>query len=201
MRLHWLMLFKQEILRKIKNGTVKIAFRKWSKPTVKAGGTLITPAGVLGIKSIEPILYKNISEDDVREAGYEKRQQLDNELAFKETGLLYKIEFDIQQEDPRIALRTTSLSAKAFFELKNKLDKLDCSGKYGAWTQRVLTLFLEQPERTAVYYAGIMNVEKDWFKLNVRKLKNEGLTISYEYGYGISPRGKQYLKRLEKKRT
>ena len=35
--------------------------------------------------------------------------------------------------------------------------------------------------------------EKEWLKLNVRKLKNLGLTESLHPGYRLSPRGAAYL--------
>ena len=35
--------------------------------------------------------------------------------------------------------------------------------------------------------------EKEPFKLDVRKLKNLGLTLSLEVGYRLSPRGEAYL--------
>ncbi|WP_294276703.1 hypothetical protein [uncultured Chryseobacterium sp.] len=38
--------------------------------------------------------------------------------------------------------------------------------------------------------------EKEWLKLNIRKLKNMGLTISHTVGYEISPLGSEYLKKL-----
>jgi hypothetical protein len=37
--------------------------------------------------------------------------------------------------------------------------------------------------------------ETQSFKLDVRKLKNLGLTISHEVGYELSPRGRSYLNR------
>ena len=44
----------------------------------------------------------------------------------------------------------------------------------------------------------MMGKEKQWFKLNVRKLKNLGLTESKSTGYTISPRGKAFLENLSK---
>jgi hypothetical protein len=37
--------------------------------------------------------------------------------------------------------------------------------------------------------------ERDPFKIDVRKLKNLGLTHSLEVGYELSPRGEEYLRR------
>lgn len=49
--------------------------------------------------------------------------------------------------------------------------------------------------------AAITGFEKIWLKLNIRKLKNLGLTISHEIGYELSPLGKLYLKKATKKKT
>jgi hypothetical protein len=38
--------------------------------------------------------------------------------------------------------------------------------------------------------------ERMWLKLNIRKLKNMGLTISHDVGYEISPLGREVLKLL-----
>ena len=58
------MLFRQETLRGIEAGEVTLAFRRWRHPTVRAGGTLRTRAGVLAIESVEPV-----EEDSISEAG------------------------------------------------------------------------------------------------------------------------------------
>jgi len=42
--------------------------------------------------------------------------------------------------------------------------------------------------------AAELNLERAPFKLNVRKLKNLGLTMSLETGYRISPRGEALLR-------
>ena len=40
------MLLKQETLRGIESGAITVAFRRWRRPTVKAGGTLGNPERV-----------------------------------------------------------------------------------------------------------------------------------------------------------
>jgi hypothetical protein len=40
--------------------------------------------------------------------------------------------------------------------------------------------------------------ERDPFKLDVRKLKNLGLTLSLEVGYRLSPRGEAYVRRTRR---
>jgi hypothetical protein len=43
-----------------------------------------------------------------------------------------------------------------------------------------------QPAATIARQIGF---EKDWLKINIRKLKNLDLTISHDPGYTLSPRG------------
>jgi Mn-dependent DtxR family transcriptional regulator len=52
---------------------------------------------------------------------------------------------------------------------------------------------------SAGYLAAKAGVEKEWLKINVRKLKNLGLTISHQSGYELSPRGQEFLRRTTKR--
>src|ERR671915_2144172 len=100
------MLLSQDMLRRIESGEVTLAFRRWRRPTVRAGGTLRTPAGVLAIESVERVSEEAIGEADARRAGAPDRQALLAGLRPK--GTLYRIEFRLEGPDPRIALRERS---------------------------------------------------------------------------------------------
>ena len=196
------MLFKKKFLTLIENGTLTTAFRKWTRPSVSASGTLLTPVGQLEITSLSKIKYDQISEDDILQAGYKNRKELDNELAFKATGDIYKIQFELKGADPRIGLRENdTISDDEMTQIIGKLQKLDESGILKKWTYKVLALVAAEPGRYAIYYATKLGYEKEWFKLNIRKLKNLGLTISLKDGYEISPRGKIVLTELKKRST
>lgn len=43
--------------------------------------------------------------------------------------------------------------------------------------------------------------EKEWLKLNIRKLKNLGLTISHNGGYELPLLGSEYLTKLSNTQT
>mgnify|MGYP006921737166 CR=1 FL=1 len=47
------MLLKRRFLDGIAGGSISLVFRRWRKPTVKAGGTLKTAVGVLAIDEVE----------------------------------------------------------------------------------------------------------------------------------------------------
>ena len=194
------MLFKQRFLNLIEKNEVRVAFRKWTRPSVKENGTLLTPIGLLRVKSMRIVTREQISDMEIHEAGYQTRKELYTELDNKENGDIYKIVFELEQPDPRVALReNTNLSNDDLIELLKKLERLDTRGKVKNWTRKILCLVNEEPGKFAVYYAGKLGYEKEWFKLNIRKLKNLGLTISLTDGYEVSPRGKVFLQKTARK--
>ena len=64
------MLLKLELLEAIKAGKVDLVFRRWSRPSVKAGGTLKTRLGLLQIGAITDMEPSEVSEADARRAGF-----------------------------------------------------------------------------------------------------------------------------------
>jgi hypothetical protein len=61
--------------------------------------------------------------------------------------------------------------------------------RMGSWAWPTLELIGGKPGVRAADLATELGMELAPFKLNVRKLKNLGLTMSLETGYRISPRG------------
>jgi predicted transcriptional regulator len=61
------------------------------------------------------------------------------------------------------------------------------------WTRSTLELIEARPEVRAGDLAEQVGREMHPFKLDVRKLKNLGLTVSLGTGYRLSPRGEAYL--------
>lgn len=64
------MLLKLELLEQIRDGKVDLVFRRWSRPTVKAGGTLKTRVGLLQIGAITDMDPAVVGEADARRAGF-----------------------------------------------------------------------------------------------------------------------------------
>ena len=190
------MLFRQEFLDGIREGRITIAFRRWRRPTVRAGGTLMIPIGQLQILDVRPISDEEISEDDATRAGYASRQALCDELATRSEGTLYRVEQGAVRPDPRVALRASAaLDAEELEGLTDRLDRLDLHAPDGAWTRRVLELIRDKPGVRAGDLCRIVGMERLPFKANVRKLKALGLTESLEVGYRLSPRGEALISR------
>ena len=64
------MLLKLDLLNDIKAGKVDLVFRRWNRPSVKAGGTLKTKVGLLAIKAVDDMEPDDVTEADARRAGF-----------------------------------------------------------------------------------------------------------------------------------
>jgi hypothetical protein len=180
------MLLKQAILNKVRAGEVTVAFRRWTKPTVKVGGFRVTSIGRLAIDEVRVVPEAEITEAAARLAGAASRAELMAALATGK-GQLYRIAFHLEGEDPRIALREDDhLSEADRASLERRLARMDARAP---WTTLYMDLIAAHPGRRAGDLAAIAGLETRAFKLRVRRLKALGLTISLETGYRLSPRG------------
>lgn len=188
------MLFRKEVLEGIRRGDVTLAFRRWRRPSVRAGGTLLTPVGQIKIKSVEPVSPNQITVEEAQRAGHVSREALLKELQRRPEGTLYRIELGPVLPDPRVTLREKPADTEAELQaLQSRLSQLDTRGPYGAWTFRTLQALSSHPGVRAGEVCGVVGQDKERFKLHVRKLKNLGLTESLGTGYRLSPRGEALL--------
>ena len=74
--------------------------------------------------------------------------------------------------------------------------RLDRASRHGPWTATVLQLIADRPAVRAGDLAASLGREMAPFKVDVRKLKEMGLTESLDVGYRLSPRGRAVLDRL-----
>jgi len=186
------MLINADDFEAIVSGRVDTAFRRWIKPTVKAGGTLTTSAGVLAIDAVDVVALNGVTAEDLKRAGFDARDSLDTMLGDRK-GSLYRIRLHYLGEDPRIALReSAALTDADANSIGQTLARMDGTTP---WVQRTLQLIGEREGHSAQELAGVLGVEKLKFKSNVRRLKALGLTESLDVGYRLSPRGRAWLDR------
>lgn len=191
------MLFKEIHLNGIKSGKITLAFRKWQKVSVKIGSLLHTAVGLVEIRKIETVSENDITDKDALNAGFADKKQLLKSFIHNSTGTIFKISVGYHSADPRIKLREqTELPEQQFTDLKKKLERLDNYSKQGHWTNKVLLTIKDHPNLHAIGIAKLTGFEKEWLKLNIRKLKNLGLTISHNVGYELSPLGKSFVEKL-----
>jgi hypothetical protein len=187
------MLFREPFLVGIREGRVTLAFRRWRRPSVREGGTLLTPAGQLSILTVRTVDETEISENDANRAGYSSQGELLAELRGGRGGIVYRIELGPLREDPRVALRATRLSVDEHRAMRDRLEKMDRRAADGPWTLRTLALIQAHPAVRAGDLCKEAGQTKEDFKVNVRKLKNLGFTESLEVGYRLSDRGESFL--------
>ena len=191
------MLFKADFLAGIAAGTVTLAFRRWQRPTVRPGGTLRTAVGVLEIRAVDVVDSAAINDADARRAGFSGRADLLAALAEHTERAVYRIEFALAGADPRIALRQDDRLGEADWEeIRRRLDRLDRASRRGPWTRVALVQIRDRPGTRAADLAAALGRDTPLFKLDVRKLKELGLTESLEVGYRLSPRGRVVLAAL-----
>lgn len=186
------MLFRRETLERIARGEVSVAFRVWRRPTVRAGGRLMTAIGELAIDAVTPVEIGALSEADARRSGAESLRALVRDLSGRE-GALYRIDFRQAGADPRIALAgRRACSAEDRAELDEALARLDRSSRAGPWTLDLLNRIEAHPGAPARRLAEELGMETLPLKRKVRQLKALGLTESLQTGYRLTPRGQQH---------
>ena len=164
---------------------------------MRAGGTLLTPVGQLQIEGVTAVALAGISDRDARRAGYESRDVLVAELNSRQHGTVYRIELGPLGPDPRKALRASPAHTEADrAQLLAQLQRIDARADGSPWTRRVLEILSAHPGVRAGDLCHLAGQEKDQFKVNVRKLKQLGLTESLETGYRLSKRGASILETL-----
>lgn len=188
------MLLKRAALEAIRDGRVSLVFRRWLRPTVKAGGSLKTAIGLLAIERVD--LAGRISDGDARRAGYASRTALLRELDQVSEGSIYRITVRFAGADPRAALRRAKPTAGEWHTLEEKLNRIDARTKGAPWVRATLDVIARRPATRAEALAIELGLKRDVFKPRVRRLKELGLTESLEVGYRLSPRGRDALKRL-----
>jgi hypothetical protein len=191
------MLLKRETLEGIAQGRITVAFRRWKRPTVRAGGELRTSIGVLAIEAVDAVAESDITDDAARSAGYPARDALVADLNRRAEGDLYRVALRLIGEDPRTVLREQdTLDSEAMASIGARLTRFDRSSRHGPWTEATLRLIERSPGTRAPDLASSLGRETQPFKRDVRKLKELGLTESLEVGYRLSPRGRAWLATL-----
>jgi hypothetical protein len=192
-------LFPKRDLDGIEAGRIDLAFRRWDKPRVKAGGSQRTRIGVISFDAVKKV--SRVSDRDARRAGYASAAAMTEAWAVpsgnpsargrarsRRDGDLYRIELRLAGPDPRIALRESLPSDDELQALHARLQRM------GEWTYEYLQKIADHPGVRAPDLAASYGRETKAFKLDVRKLKELGLTESLPIGYRISPRGEALLK-------
>jgi len=189
------MLIQKRFWEPIGNGEVTLIFRRWKRSQVLADRTYRTAAGRLRVTAVTVIDPTDITDIDAERAGYPTAAKVIEGFRGDRTDPIYRIEFQhLDEPDPRTKLANdTNLGREGLEEIDKRLARLDAASKSRPWTIETLKLIEAHPEQRAPDLAAMARREVQPFKLDVRKLKNLGLTLSFRIGYRLSPRGHAYL--------
>ncbi|GAA1923615.1 hypothetical protein [Nocardioides hwasunensis] len=183
------MMIRPAELAAIKAGTIDLAFRRWARPRVVVGTRLRTSIGVVEVTSIEQVSTSQLRAEDARRAGAASLAALKEALAARSEDPAWRIGVAYAGPDPREALRASVPDAAELAAINARLDRMDASSAYGAWTRETLDLIDLNAGVRAPDLAAQVGRETLDFKKDVRKLKELGLTESLAIGYLLSPRG------------
>ncbi len=187
------MLLSLAVSQGIRDGSVSAVFRRWDAPRVRVGGTQRTGAGVIRFTSVDRVDDRSLTEADARGAGMASLAALRAANQRGRGADLYRIGVAFDRPDERVALRATEPSAAEIAEIAATLDRMDRGRRTGPWTRTILRLIQANPAVRAPDLAASLGRETKPFKLDVRKLKELGLTHSLDVGYELSPRGRSFL--------
>lgn len=192
------MLFSEDAVPGLRDGTITATFRRWKRPQVKVGGTYRPRPGLaLVVDAITPVPVDALTDADARAAGEpDLATLLRRRLRGADGGeVVLRIDFHrVDVEDPRALLAAdAALDEAARSDLDRRLDRLDAASRHGAWTRRTLAVIGCHPGVVSTRLAEELGRERFELKTDIRKLKALGLTISLGTGYELSPRGRAYL--------
>lgn len=194
------MLLPPKVARGVADGSVTLAFRRWKRQDVKPGSLFCTVAGVVRVDAVTVVDPELITDEEAVAAGHPDADRLRARLRDDPELPTYRVVLSWAGEDPRIALREDAdLSDEDDLVLDARLDRLDRASSHGQWTMATLDVIRRRPHTRAPDLAAELGRERDPFKIDVRKLKNLGLTRSFDVGYELSPRGVAYLSRTSRR--
>jgi hypothetical protein len=193
------MLFEVRFRDAVQDGSVTVTFRRWKRCQAIAGHRYRTAVGMIEVDGVDVVDPAKITNADAKRSGYPSADAVRADLRGTDDLPVYRVRFHaVHEPDPRDELAASAeLSAEDVVEITKRLDRLDRASSSGPWTRSTLALIAERPEVRAGDLADAVGRERAPFKLDVRKLKNLGLTLSLPVGYRISPRGRAYLDAAE----
>lgn len=189
------MRFPPDTLAAVAQGRIDLAFRRWERPRARAGGEQRTGIGVVAFDEVRAVTRDEVTDEEARRAGFNARDELLAFLDRRAVGDIYRVSLRLAGPDPRVALRDTAPDAGEALQIERRLRRLDAASSHGPWTRGVLEAIAAHPGRRAADLAADLGRERLPFKLDVRKLKELGLTESLPIGYRLSLRGRSILER------
>lgn len=192
------MLFSEDAVPGLRDGSITTTFRRWRRAQVKVGGTYRPRTDLaLVVDAVTQVPAAALTDADAVAAGEPdlatlRRRRL---RGVADDELLFRIDFHrVDEPDPRSVLAVdAALDDDALAQIATRLDRLDRAAAHGPWTRPTLEVIGRNPGVVSTVLAEALGRERFALKADIRKLKGLGLTISLGTGYELSPRGRAYL--------
>jgi hypothetical protein len=185
-------LFTADTWPGIADGSITVTFRAWKRAQAKIGGRYRIAGMLIEATDVRQVALADITDDDARRAGAANRGALLSRLRGADP--VWRVDFVFAGADDRIGRRNDTETTNVQ-QVIARLSRLD---RNGAWTRKTLQLIERYPGIVSTTLARHAGQERPAFKLNVRKLKELGLTESLDVGYRLSPRGEAVLRELDR---
>ena len=191
------MLFSASAWPGLADGSITVTFRAWTKPQAKVGGRYRVAGMLLEATAVGEVAVSKLTEDHAIAAGETDLTTLLKRLRQPAPdSSVWRVDLRYIGIDDRIERRAIDeLTDDDIAALRSRLDRLDRVAST-PWTRTTLRLIEKYPAVVSTELAALTGQERPDFKLNVRKLKEMGLTESLQVGYQLSPRGVALLRAI-----
>lgn len=191
---HGVMQFTKDAVPGIVDGTITVTFRGWTRAQAKVGGRYRTWGQLIEVDDVRFVDATDITDEEARLAGEASAAAVLARLGDGATRPIWRVQFRFIGQDDRIVRRNDAeLDDGRRAAIQARLDRLDQAGKNGPWTTKTLRLIATYPGVVSTALARRLDYDRPAFKINVRKLKELGLTQSLEIGYRLSPLGEAFV--------
>lgn len=192
------MLFSKSAWAGLADGSITVTFRTWTTPQAKAGGSYRVAGMLLEATSVRKVVVNELTDADAVAAGAADLPTLLERLGQPAPeATVWRVDLRYLGIDDRIERRAiAALTPDDIAALRTRLDRMDRSARK-PWTRTTLRLIEQYPGVVSTELARHTGQERPDFKINVRKLKEMGLTESLKVGYQLSPRGVALLRAID----
>ncbi len=194
-----MLMFTAEDHQRVANGEITVTWRLWKYAHVKPGRLYATGflfGGAIAVEDVREVRAADVTDADALEVGQPDAAAL-IEYARSHTGrevtadtVLYRVQFHFETEAP-------PKPEYSLEDVTKRIARLDKASRTGPWTLQTLRLIEENPGVVSRHLAPQMGMHRDDFKVNVRKLKGLGLTLSLPVGYELTELGQSCLDSLD----